>query len=253
MQRGASLAPCDCPRRFLALPHCPNRDEPLADHARARRRPPSPAPNHPKSVREHKRTAAKKARRQPLARWFCITRGWRPRLQRLRTPRSTSIRHPTGARGRLGPRCQVRPARARGETGCRIPCRVASGCWEGVKAPPYLQTRPDHAPRPFPGPHQHPWRRVSGARGRANLCASSLHPARRACLTRNIAARLPIRSCSLRRRPAPAHPTELRPNARARAAAHAKDTSCDGSRSCASAELRRASSPRSGSRACRTA
>ena len=84
---GPFWRPATAPRRFLALPHCPNRDAPLADHARARHRPPSPAPNHPKSVREHKRTAAKKARQQPLARWFCITRGWRPRLQRLLTPR----------------------------------------------------------------------------------------------------------------------------------------------------------------------
>ena len=195
MQRGASLAPCDCPRRFLALPHCPNRDEPLADHARARRRPPSPAPNHPKSVREHKRTAAKKARRQPLARWFCITRGWRPRLQRLRTPRSTSIHHPTGARGRLGPRCQVRPARARGKTGCRIPYRVARGGWDGVKAPPYPQNRPDSALPRSPQPHQAPWGRVSEACGWANLRAANLHLARGACLTDILAARLPIRSC----------------------------------------------------------
>ena len=98
------------------------------------------------------------------------------------------------------------PACARkGETGCRIPCRVASGCWEGVKAPPYLQTRPDHAPRPFPHPHRAPWRRVSGARGRANLRAAKLHLACGASLTHDLAARLPIRRCSRRRRSALAH------------------------------------------------
>ena len=112
-----------------------------------------------------------------------------------------------------------------------------------MKAPPYLQTRPDHAPRPFPHPHRAPWRRVSGARGRANLRAAKLHLACGASVTHDLAAQLPTCSCSRRERPAPAHPTELRPNARARAAAHAKDTSCDGSRSCASAAATRQLAP----------
>ena len=112
-----------------------------------------------------------------------------------------------------------------------------------MKAPPYPQNRPDSALPPSPQPHQAPWGRVSEACGWANLRAANLHLARRACLTHDLAARLPIRSCSRRRRPAPAHRTELRANARARAAAHAKDTSSDGSRSCASAVATRQLAP----------
>ena len=58
---GPFWRPATAPRRFLALPHCPNRDAPLPDHARARRRPPSPAPNHPTTAREHKQSHVKKA------------------------------------------------------------------------------------------------------------------------------------------------------------------------------------------------
>ena len=58
---GPFWRPATAPRRFLALPHCPNRDAPLADHARARHRPPSPAPNHPTTAREHKQSHVKKA------------------------------------------------------------------------------------------------------------------------------------------------------------------------------------------------
>ena len=112
-----------------------------------------------------------------------------------------------------------------------------------MKAPPYPQNRPDSALPRSPQPHQAPWGRVSEACGWANLRAANLHLARRACLTHDLAARLPIRSCSRRRRPAPAHRTELRANARARAAAHAKDTSSDGSRSCASAAATRQPGP----------
>ena len=112
-----------------------------------------------------------------------------------------------------------------------------------MKAPPYPQNRPDSALPPSPQPHQAPWGRVSEACGWANLRAANLHLARRACLTHDLAARLPIRSCSRRRRPAPAHRTELRANARARAAAHAKDTSSDGSRSCASVAATRQPGP----------
>ena len=55
-----------------------------------------------------------------------------------------------------------------------------------------------HAPPRFRYPHRLPWGRVSGACGRANLCAAKLYPA---CTVERVshtylAARLPIRSCS---------------------------------------------------------
>ena len=93
-------------------------------------------------------------------------------------PGGTLYGCPVGMRELLGPRRQVQPARARGETGRRVSRRVARGCWEGPISPPYPQTCPISALPLFPQPHRPPWARVFEARRRANLHAAKFHPAR---------------------------------------------------------------------------
>ena len=98
-------------------------------------------------------------------------------------PGSTLYCCPLGVQELLGPRRQVQPARARSKTGCRISDRVARGCWEGARAPPYPQTCPVSALPRFPQPHRPPWARVIEAYRRANLHAATFHPARGASVT----------------------------------------------------------------------
>ena len=93
-------------------------------------------------------------------------------------PGGTLYGCPVGMRELLGPRRQVQPARARGETGCGVSRRVARECWEGPISPPYPQTCPISALPLFPQPHRPPWARVLEARRRANLHAAKFHPAR---------------------------------------------------------------------------
>ena len=93
-------------------------------------------------------------------------------------PGSTLYCCPLGVQELLGPRRQVQPARARSKTGCRISDRVARGCWEGARAPPYPQTCPVSALPRFPQPHRPPWARVIEAHRREDLHAATFHPAR---------------------------------------------------------------------------
>ena len=113
-------------------------------------------------------------------------------------PGSTLYCCPLGVQELLGPRRQVQPARARSKTGCRISDRVARGCWEGARAPPYPQTCPVSALPRFPQPHRPPWARVIEAYRRANLHAATFHPARGASVQHDLLQQAgpPIHSCT---------------------------------------------------------
>ena len=113
-------------------------------------------------------------------------------------PGSTLYCCPLGVQELLGPRRQVQPARARSKTGCRISDRVARGCWEGARAPPYPQTCPVSALPRFPQPHRPPWARVIEAYRRANLHAATFNPARGASVQHDLLQQAgpPIHACT---------------------------------------------------------
>ena len=113
-------------------------------------------------------------------------------------PGSTLYCCPLGVQELLGPRRQVQPARARSKTGCRISDRVARGCWEGARAPPYPQTCPVSALPRFPQPHRPPWARVIEAYRRANLHAATFNPARGASVQHDLLQQAgpPIHACA---------------------------------------------------------
>ena len=150
---------------------------------------------------------------------------------------------PHGVRELHGPRHQVPPATARGKTACGVSRGVARGCWEGPISPPDPKSCPVPALPPFPQPHRPPWGRVSGACGRANLCAPSPHPPRRSCLQHDSAAQLPISTCKLTLTLCSSLSTELRRIDGGAACRSAKITSPIGSRSCDSAAATRHSGP----------
>ena len=105
--------------------------------------PPTPAQNPPDAPAPTRAISSKMKAWSPCRCGSALPRGCRTRIRSYSSPSSTSRVPTTRARERLRPRRQVRAARAREGTGHRVSGRVARGCCEAKKPPPYPQNHAD--------------------------------------------------------------------------------------------------------------